>query len=134
MSITIDNQLAQNSGVADPTCTSEIARVTKPHRSQTIYHCTISSDDGTLQKETTIDTWQNDHSSHLNERHNSVDKAVNDLEACGGPHVSSHEATAIPSASVARIVANNDIRNLEKTHAVLYLKTNQIPYTAGRIA
>lgn len=59
---------------------------------------------------------------HLHERHNSVHKAVYDFEACGGAHVSSHQAAAVPRAGVAGVVAKHDIRNLEKPYAVLDLK------------
>lgn len=74
---------------------------------------------------------------HLHERHNSVDKAVYDLEACGGPHVGSHQAAAVPRAGVAGVVAKNDIRNLEKPYAVLDLKTFKVhsrPHRVVRIA
>lgn len=72
--------------------------------------------------QTTIRRNQRVDLPHLHERHNSVHKAVYNFEACGGAHVSSHQAPAVPRAGVARVVAKNDIRNLEKSYAVLDLK------------
>lgn len=70
---------------------------------------------------------------HLHQRHNSVDKAVDDLEACRGPHVGRHQAAAVPRTGVAGVVAKNDIRNLEKPYAVLDLESFKIRSSPHRV-